>query len=49
MQPMADMMDALGILRTGILSSRARRTRSVCVVALSRISTIGQGPFFGPE
>ena len=34
MAPMADMIDALGTVPTLILSSRARRTRSVCVVAL---------------
>lgn len=31
---MPDKMDALGTVRTGISSSRARRTRSVWVVAL---------------
>lgn len=34
MQPMADMMEALGMVFVGMPSSRARRTRSVCVVAL---------------
>jgi hypothetical protein len=33
-QPIADMMEALGMVLVGIPSSRARRTRSVCVVAL---------------
>ena len=31
---MADMIEALGMLEIGMESSRARRTRSVCVVAL---------------
>jgi hypothetical protein len=36
-QPMADMIEALGMVLVGISSSRARRTRSVCVVALEYI------------
>lgn len=37
MLPIADMMEALGIVRRGMESSRARRTRSVWVVALGRV------------
>jgi hypothetical protein len=36
---MADMMEALGTLATDILRERARRTRSVCVVALKLMLT----------
>lgn len=32
--PMADIIEALGMVEMGTESSRARRTRSVCVVAL---------------
>ena len=35
--PMADRIEALGIDLVGRLSSRARRTRSACVVALGKI------------
>lgn len=34
MQPIPDMMEALGTTLVWMPSSRARRTRSVCVVAL---------------
>ena len=34
MLPIADKMDALGMVATGIERARARSTRSVCVVAL---------------
>jgi hypothetical protein len=33
---MADMIEALGTVWTGMESSRARRIRSVCVVALGK-------------
>lgn len=33
---MPDMMEAFGTVRTGMDSSRALMTRSVCVVALQR-------------
>lgn len=36
-------MDALWIVRTGIESSRARKRRSVCVVALSGVLAGGKG------
>ena len=38
MVPIEVKMEALGTERVGMESSRARRTRSVCVVALSHIS-----------
>lgn len=34
MQPIPDMIEALGTTFVSMFSSRARRTRSVCVVAL---------------
>lgn len=50
---MPDMMDAFGTVRTGIDSSRARITRSVCVVALRSLSASivggGQHPCAYPK
>jgi len=42
-------MEALGMLATDILRDRARRTRSVCVVALKLISTSFQCGRIGGE
>jgi hypothetical protein len=43
--PMEVRIEALGMERVGMESSRARRTRSVCVVALDQVSIDGLGGF----